>query len=98
MTVYRKNNIKVTAEHTQRVETAADRQNALEEARREVTDAQLAERVEQKAQLLERRRLEYERVQAERADLNPEILHLEQQRAWAACRSLQEKINTNKHG
>ena len=87
--------IKVSAEWRQKVETATGRQNALEEARRQAADHQLAEQVEQRVQLFENRRLEHETVLAERADLNPEALRMEQQRAGEAYGKLQERINAD---
>ena len=87
--------IKVSAECRQKVETATGRQNALEEARRQVTDHRLAEQVEQQVQLFGNRRLEHETMLAEHADLNPEALRMEQQRAGEAYGKLQERINAD---
>ena len=91
----REKRINADAERKQRAEIAKERRAALETARHQITDGQLMEQVEQKAQLFAECRSNYEMVLAERDAMNPEAMRMEQQRASEVYSRLQEKINAD---
>ena len=91
----RDDRIKAEVERKQKAEAATERRAALEEARREVTDEDLADRAGKAARTLAERRAECEAVRAERDALNPEALRIERDRAGEAFGRLQERINSS---
>ena len=88
----REGHIKADAEHRQRAEAASGHRAALEEARREVADDELASRAAAAAGELADRRSDHGAVLAERDAMNPEALRIERQRAGEALDRLQERI------
>ena len=90
---WREKRIHVNADCRQKAEMAAARRVVLNEARRTVPDAGLAEQAEQKARLWEKCRSAWEAVRAECHAMNPEALRMEQKRAEQAYEALQQRIN-----
>ena len=88
----REGRIKADAERKQRAETAAERRAALEEARREAGDDELAARAAAAARALAERRSEQDAVRAERDAMDPEARRIEKQRAEDALGRLRERI------
>ncbi len=91
----RDDRIKAEVERKQKAEATTERRAALEEARREATDEDLADRAGKAARTLAERREECEAVQAERDALNPEALRIERDRAGEAYGRLQQRINSS---
>ena len=88
----REGRIKADAEHRQKAEAAGGRRVALEEARREAADDELAARATSAAGELAERRSERDTVLAERDAMNPEALRIERQRAEEAHDRLRARI------
>ena len=88
----RDDRIKAEVERKQKAEAATERRAALEEARCEATDKDLADRAGKAARALAERRTDCEAVLAERDALNPEALRIEQQRAEQAYSLLRDRI------
>ena len=84
--------VKAGAEAEQSVEAATVRQANLKDARRNASDQELARRTREAANQLEQRRSNHEAVLAERDAMNPEALHIEQQRTEDAHNRLIEQI------
>ena len=91
----RDDRIKAEVERKQKAEAATERRAALEEARREATDEDLADRAGKAARTLAERREECETVRAERDALNPEALRIERDRAGEVYGRLQERIDSS---
>ena len=91
----RDDRIKAEVERKQKAEAATERRAALEEARREAADEDLADRAGKAARTLAERRGEYETLLAERDALNPEALRIERDRAGEAYGRLQERIDSS---